>query len=463
MQLTLVLAVLAALVVSENSPSRPVSNVGARLAIAGAGMLLVAAFAAISSSVIARRVRDNFHRRYVLLRQFKRLRRAHAVLWLAVAGGILWWLDWARLVRFNWHADRLFLVDELLVLVPVVLPMVLSWAAFYEVDRAVRAGPAGDTLPGAPFATRRQYLALHVRHGLGVLLLPLLVLFAVHDAAELLIPGILESDYSAMVYLPPLVLLFAFFPSVLRYVWNTSPLPPGPLRDRLEAAARRCGCRARDILVWHSGGMLVNAAVAGLLPPLRYVFLSDGLLSELPDEEIEAVFGHEVGHVRHRHLLLRLLAMIAPASLWVLLGQAAPRATGQLEHWLIDGGLGLQLPTGLLMLAAMGCYVLLVFGRYSRLLEGQADLFGCQALASHPNARPVETFVSALERLAAGSGIDRNLATWQHASIARRVDFLNRVAADPEIRRRFDRRVRLLSTLLIGVVVSPVVYQVLFG
>ena len=41
------------------------------------------------------------------------------------------------------------------------------------------------------------------------------------------------------------------------------------------------------------------------------------------------------------------------------------------------------------MLVAMGLYVFLVFGAYSRLLEGQADLFGCQTLASHPIGRLV--------------------------------------------------------------------------
>jgi len=52
------------------------------------------------------------------------------VLWLTVVGEILFWLDWAQLVRFNWHLDRAFLLDDVLILTPVLLPMVLSWAAF---------------------------------------------------------------------------------------------------------------------------------------------------------------------------------------------------------------------------------------------------------------------------------------------------------------------------------------------
>ena len=463
MQFVLVLAVLAALMISENTPAHPVSGVGFRLLLAALGITLVALFAAVSSGLIANRLKRDFQQRPLLLRRFRNLRRVHVVLWLGVAGGILYGLDWAQLIRFNWHLDHAFLVDDVLILVPIVLPLVLSWAAFYEVDHAVRVGLAGRDSLEVLLSTRRQYLMLHVRHYLGILLLPVLGLLAVQDAAELLVPGILHGPYAPAVYLPPIVLLFLFLPILLRRVWDTWPLAAGPLRNRLEAAARRAGFRARDILVWHTGGMVVNAAVAGFLPRLRYVFLTDGLLSQLTEEEIEAVFSHEVGHVRHRHLLLRVLAMVAPLSLWLLLQQVFPRSIGHIEDWLAQAGPGLQLPLGLMLLAGIALYMLVVFGAYSRLLEGQADLFSCRTLAADPASEPVGTFISALEKLAAASGVDRNAPSWQHASIARRVDFLNRVVGDPEFELRFQRRVRWLSRLLIGVVISPVAYQLLLG
>jgi len=463
MQFVLVLAVLAALVIAENTPAQPVSGVGPRLLLAALGMTGVALFAAVSSGLIANRLKRDFQHRSLLLRRFRNLRRLHVVLWLGVAGGILYGLGWAQLVRFNWHLDHAFLVDDVLILLPVVLPLVLSWAAFYEVDHAVRVGLAGHNSLEVLLSTRRQYLMLHLRHYLGILLLPVLGLLAVQDAAELLVPGSLHGPYAPAIYLPPIVLLFLLLPVLLRRVWETWPLEAGPLRNRLEATAGRAGFRAREILVWHTNRMIVNAAVAGFLPRLRYVFLTDGLLAQLNEEEVEAVFGHEVGHVRHHHLLLRVLAMAAPLSLWLLLQQVLPRSIESLEDWLAQAGPGLQLPLGLVLLAGIALYMLVVFGAYSRLLEGQADLFSCRTLAADPASEPIATFVAALEKLAAASGVDRNAPSWQHASIGRRVEFLERVAGDPKFELRFQRRVRWLSRLLIGVVISPVAYQLLLG
>lgn len=464
MQLALVLAILAALVVSQDVPSQPVGGAGLRLAIAVAGMALVAVFAAVASGVTASGLRRNAQQRSALMRRFRYLRTIHAGLWLATAGAILWGLDWARLVRFNWHLNHLLLVDEVLIMAPVLVPIVLSWAAFYEVERALRTeelvAPGSGT---ASMATRGQYLAVHLRHYLGVLLVPVLGLLALQDGAEWLLPGALESDYAIAIYGPAFLLLFLLFPILLRQLWQTEPLADGTLRERLEATAGRSGLAVRRILVWRTGGLLVNAAVAGMVARLRYVFLTDGLLARLTEEEIATVFGHELGHVRHRHLLLRVLAMIAPLSLWILIEQMDPGAGRRVGAWLAHSGFGVQVPMGLLTVAGLGAYMFVAFGYYCRLLEHQADLFACRALGPEACPSGLEAFVSALEKLALASGTNRKATGWQHASIARRIDFLRQTAADPCRLTRFHRRVRLMSGVLIGVVVSPVLCRLLLG
>lgn len=461
MHFVLVMAVLAALVISENSPSQPVSSVTIRLATALGGMGLVALFAAVSSGVIARRLQSQQQRRAELLRWFRNLRRIHSALWLIVAGGILYWLGWSQLVRFNWSLDRFILVDELLILAPVLVPIVLSWCAFYDVERALQISEAGETALPAPLCSRRQYLSLHLRHYLGVLLLPVLAMLAIQDLAKWMVPDLLEGPYSAAVYAPPLLLVFAAFPSLLRRTWETAPLEPGMLRDRLEAASTRFGFRAREILVWRTGDMIVNAAVAGFLPGFRYIFLSDALLRQLNHEEVEAVFGHEVGHVRHRHLLLRVAAMLVPVCLWLLIQSACPEAAGRIEATLTGSRFGGPVPMGLVMLTGLGLYVLVVFGAYSRILETQADLYGCRGGSVPGEHRPAEAFISALEKLASANGIDRKAASWQHASVAQRVDFLRQTETDPACERRFHRRVRLINRLVVALVLSPLAYRLL--
>jgi STE24 endopeptidase len=266
-----------------------------------------------------------------------------------------------------------------------------------------------------------------------------------------------------VVLIAGLAMLVLLFPLLLRKVWITRPLKPGPLRSRLENAAARWGFRARDILVWHTDGLVANAAVAGLLPPFRYVFLTDALLERLTDDEIEAVFGHEVGHVRHHHLLFRVMAMLAPLGLWWLWQQAYPESLRWAERILLTGGVTVRAQAGLALVAALGVYLLVVFGYYARLLEHQADLFGCRVLSPEPGCSPVAAFSSALEKLAAGNGMRRTARGWQHASIARRIGFLQQLYQDPKRNLRFQRRVLLLGGLVICVALSPLVYWLLPG
>jgi hypothetical protein len=62
------------------------------------------------------------------------------------------------------------------------------------------------------------------------------------------------------------------------------------------------------------------------------------------------------------------------------------------------------------------------------------------------------------------NGISRDkpgwLSSWQHSTIARRVEFLQQVCSDPEVELRFQRRVRLVKWGLflgLGVMLATVV------
>src|SRR5262249_51107926 len=152
------------------------------------------------------------------------------------------------------------------------------------------------------------------------------------------------------------------------------PLEPGRLRDRLTAAANRLGFHCSDILVWHTRGGIVNAMVVGILRWPRYVILTDRLLTELRPAEVEAVFGHEIGHIKHRHMLyyfgFMASSMVVLWSVWKL---------SDMEKVL---DLTLRPDVALLPLfGVLGTYIFVVFGFLSRRCERQADIFGCRAVS----------------------------------------------------------------------------------
>src|SRR5581483_9722513 len=111
------------------------------------------------------------------------------------------------------------------------------------------------------------------------------------------------------------------------------PLPAGPLRSRLEGTARRLGFRCNDILVWGTHGGVANAMVAGVVPWLRYVILTDRLMTELTPDEIEAVFGHEMGHAKHHHMLLYLgflaVSVMLLGVIWVWVASVVFKVPGE--------------------------------------------------------------------------------------------------------------------------------------
>src|SRR5687768_11367222 len=79
MQFVLILAVLAALAVSDYAPEGPVEGAGVLLGLALGTMLMPVAWAAVISRITARRVRESECRARVL-RAFSRLRLLHCVL-----------------------------------------------------------------------------------------------------------------------------------------------------------------------------------------------------------------------------------------------------------------------------------------------------------------------------------------------------------------------------------------------
>ncbi len=431
-----------------------------------------------AAGLVARLRRDPAARPRVL-RWYQLGRFAYAAVSIGAYLLTLFALGWAELVRVTWDLKHTVLVDELTILAPFLAALICGWFSFYRVDRALHDSAAVWGEP--PFCGRTAYVLFHLRHYLGLVLAPMLLFIAAHDLLALIpLTGVQRDrlEWGALIGLTAAILIF--MPWVLTTIWGARPLPPGPLRDRLEAAARRLRFRYTDLLVWNTRGGMANAMVTGILPYPRYVLLSDTLLQHLQPEEIEAVFGHEVGHIKHHHMLLYLGFLTLSVALITAALVAMSPAGG--EGWATVLGTwsaaDLVRSSHLTAVLLIGGYVWLVFGFLSRRCERQADVYGCKAVScgtatcqghEYDNEAlrlqsrgaglcptGIRTFKTALERVAALNGMPRGrkgfwqrLKEWRHSSIDWRVDFLDHLLADPAAEQRFQRRLLWMKGALL--------------
>jgi len=346
-------------------------------------------------------------------------------------------LGWPALVD-ELLADRgwFVLARDVVLLLPALVMALTVMGFQYRFERRQRR----VSLPLVP------YMWLRFRVELGIILVPWLALVVVSAVVALLFEGSeLAPLADGLASGAVVIALVVFSPLLLRAVWATSPLPQSPLRERLEAFCRSQGFRCQEILVWHTHRHLANAGVVGPTPFLRYVMLTDALLQNCTEEEVEAVFAHEVGHVRHRHLLFYLLFGAGFICFYVNLVDLLA-AAGMVDP--LGDLLALNVTAGqtVTMLVFAAVYWGLIFGFISRRMEQEADLFALSS-TGEPTA-----FMTALEKLVAMSpgGADRrSISSWRHFSIARRVGLLEAVVADPSEGVRFRRKIAAMRAVLV--------------
>jgi Zn-dependent protease with chaperone function len=360
----------------------------------------------------------------------------------------------AVLAREPFH--QMFLGAELLILAPFLVALVASWACFYEGERIFH-DTAAPAIALTPFWSRRAYLLFHLRHHLALIFVVIGLLVIQKELSRL--SDFQESIWFKYALLSLMVVVLAFFPWVLRIILGLKPLPASPLRERLMAAAHRLRFRFSNILLWNTNGAVANAMVAGIVPQVRYVVLTDRLINDLTPDEVEAVFGHEVGHIKHHHMAFYLTFIVISLSTLSVVATLL-----RVDEWFKSNEDMAIVP----MIGILGGYIFVVFGFLSRRCERQADIFGCRTMsctradctghdgseALAPRGRGlcatgISTFIDALEKVARLNGISRHrpgwLQSWQHSTIAHRVEFLQRVRKDPSIEPRFQRTVRIVK------------------
>jgi STE24 endopeptidase len=190
------------------------------------------------------------------------------------------------------------------------------------------------------------------------------------------------------------------WPVVLEPAFNRfTPMAAGPLRSDLLALAERNGTPVDDVLVADASRRTtsLNAYVSGL-GSTRRIVVYDTVLRSLPDDQIESIVAHELGHVSADDVLTGTLmgalgAVAGVAALgWILTWRPLLRRAGA------DGpGDPRVVPALLFVVAAATLVATPVQDLVSRQLEARADLHALD-LARDPAA-----FTAMQQRLAQAS------------------------------------------------------------
>ena len=374
------------------------------------------------------------------------------------------WPSW-----FKTNSPSLQIFGDLVVLSPFFASILAIWIGMFPFERAVRdqlSFPQGDSVDEDHQPLQwRPYLAFNLRHHLLIGAVPMTLILVGANLArgyEEFFKTRTGVDWAPDAFLGAIATcVFVLSPLMLRRIWQTTPLEAGPLRDRLEGICQKIGLRCRDILVWHSDGTMINAAVMGLFARVRFVLLSDALLETMNVKQIEAVFGHEAGHIRHRHiqhfLVFAFVGWLAVVGIMELLARVAIEA-----GW--DQAIS---ATGIQTISVVAAVLFwgLGFGWLSRRFEREADLFAARCVTPGAakcavpcsvhldDAAPREgqdrvcatgaaIFTSALDRVAVLNGIPHEEKSWRHSSIGYRIRFLTALAGDPSRAAAFGRTLR---------------------
>lgn len=228
---------------------------------------------------------------------------------------------------------------------------------------------------------------------------------------------------SALMFAAATIVLAQLAPVLLLPIfYKFKPLDRPALAARLLALATRARTDVVGVFEWVLSGHTkkANAALAGL-GRTRRILLSDTLLADYSEDEIEVILAHELAHHVHRDLWRGIAVQGASMIAGFYLLDIALRASA--------GPLGLRgisdpavLPAMLLYGGVWSFLVLPLINAVSRAQERAADRY---ALTT---TRNVDAFVTAMKRLS-----QQNLAEEQPSALVRWL-----FHSHPPIRERID-------------------------
>ena len=296
-------------------------------------------------------------------------------------------------------------------LVPLVTSYVLVIAALSELLHLPFAFYRGVVLErryGLSTETVARWLTDHVKAA-AIILIAVMV-------AGVIVTWLMRLSpeqwwlFAAVFFTAALVLLARFTPVLfLPLFYDIRPLTRDELRERLLLLAKRAGTPVLGAYEWRLGDRTTkaNAALVGI-GRTRRILVSDTLLAVHSDDEIEAVFAHEIAHHVYGDIwsalaleaaLLTLACYVADYVLAAFVGTVGLEGKADVAG----------LPLLLLTVGAVTLVLTPVTNALSRAHERRADRY---ALETTKNSA---AFISAMKRLAATNLAEERPSRWVEA------------------------------------------------
>ena len=210
---------------------------------------------------------------------------------------------------------------------------------------------------------------------------------------------------------------------IIPLFYKCIPLADRELREKLVRLGQECGLRIKEVFEINlsKDTQKANAAVAGLGKSQR-ILLGDTLLKNYSNDEIEAIFAHELGHIREHHIR-KMLAFGATVSL----------VSFYLTSLLFNAGISFfgfskisdvsAFPLLALIMMVVGLLLMPIQLAYLRHLERQSDMF---AIA---HIEKPQSFASAMKKLANQNLADpspsrlEELLLYDHPPVSKRLRY----------------------------------------
>ncbi len=216
---------------------------------------------------------------------------------------------------------------------------------------------------------------------------------------------------------------------IMPLFYKFTPIEKNSLRERILRLCGNAGLHIAGVFSFNlsKNTRKANAGFTGIGKSKR-IILADTLIKDFSEDEIETVFAHELGHYKHRHILIGIVVGIVSTFVGLF-------AASQLYEWSLPF-FGFSeitdiaaLPILALWLSVFGLMTSPIGNILSRKHERQADAF---AVRTTGNA---VSFVSALRKLASTNMADPEphplieFLFYSHPSITKRIKMVETLQA----------------------------------